>query len=195
MHSNQQTKMKEFLWYGRGGQGAVTASNVLALSLVKLCSVQSFPEFGPERMGAPVKAFTRISNHPIRLHCAIYDTDSVIVLDPTLLKSEERVEEIYTHLKPEGFVIINSPVKIERSSTYAVDVGKIAEKYFGRKDRVNIPMIGALKKALDKLCQFPEIPFESLETTIYDTFPEDKNPGVAKRNIVALKEVYETMQV
>src|SRR5665648_97136 len=80
--------MEEFRWHGRGGQGAWTASELLArTALDEGKYIQSFPEFGPERMGAPVTAFTRISTEPIRLHCAIYDPDVVIVLDNTLLKS------------------------------------------------------------------------------------------------------------
>jgi pyruvate ferredoxin oxidoreductase gamma subunit len=166
----------------------------LAISLINLYSIQSFPEFEPERMGAPVKAFTRISKQPIRLHCGISNPDYVVVFDPTLLKSEERVDEIYGHLKPNGFVILNSPTEVKTPYTFTVDAGKIAEKYLGKGDRVNIAMIGALKKTLDKLSQFPEIPFESLESTIRKTFPEDKNPGVAEKNIAAMKEVYDNMK-
>jgi len=80
--------MVEFRWHGRGGQGAWTASELLArTALDEGKYIQSFPEFGPERMGAPVTAFTRISTQPIRLHCAIYDPDVVVVLDNTLRAS------------------------------------------------------------------------------------------------------------
>ena len=193
--NSEEPIMKKFLWYGRGGQGVVTASNVLAISLINLYSIQSFPEFGPERMGAPVKAFTRISNQPIRLHCGISNPDYVVVFDTTLLKSEERVDEIYGHLEENGFVILNSATEVKTPYTFTVDAGKIVEKYLGKKDRVNIAMIGALKKALDKLSKFPEIPFGSLESTIRKTFPEDKNPGLAEKNIAAMKEVYNTVKI
>ncbi len=84
---NALKTMVEFRWHGRGGQGAWTASELLArTALDEGKYIQSFPEFGPERMGAPVTAFTRISTEPIRLHCAIYDPDVVVVLDNTLLK-------------------------------------------------------------------------------------------------------------
>ncbi|MDR2203828.1 MAG: 2-oxoacid:acceptor oxidoreductase family protein, partial [Nitrososphaerota archaeon] len=80
--------MVEFRWHGRGGQGAWTASELLArAALDEGKYIQSFPEFGPERMGAPMTAFTRISTEPIKLHCAIYDPDVVIVLDNTLLNT------------------------------------------------------------------------------------------------------------
>src|SRR5665647_3758992 len=82
--------MVEFRWHGRGGQGAWTASELLArTALDEGKYIQSFPEFGPERMGAPVTAFTRISTEPIRLHCAIYDPDVVIVLDLSLIHISE----------------------------------------------------------------------------------------------------------
>jgi pyruvate ferredoxin oxidoreductase gamma subunit len=78
----------EFRWHGRGGQGSWTASEVLARTAIYEGKyIQSFPEFGPERMGAPVTAFTRISTRPIRIHCAVYEPDVVVVLDPTLLKT------------------------------------------------------------------------------------------------------------
>lgn len=81
-------KMVEFRWHGRGGQGAWTASELLArTALDEGKYIQSFPEFGPERMGAPVTAFTRISAKPIRLHCAVYDPDVVVVLDNSLLRT------------------------------------------------------------------------------------------------------------
>jgi pyruvate ferredoxin oxidoreductase gamma subunit len=88
-------KMVEFRWHGRGGQGAWTASELLArTALDEGKFIQSFPEFGPERMGAPVTAFTRISTEPIRLHCAIYDPDVVIVLDNFAV-----VQEVYNEVK------------------------------------------------------------------------------------------------
>jgi len=195
MYSEQPKQMIEIIWHGRGGQGVVTASNVLVLSLVNSLYIQSSPEFGPERMGAPVEASTRISNKPINLHCAIESPDYVMVLDSTLLKSEEKVEKIYKFLKPGGFVFINSPHKIEWPYTYTFDVGGIAEKYLEKRDKCNIATIGALKKVLDELSLFPELSFESLEQIIRRNFPEDKNPGVAEKNINVMKEVYNAMKI
>ncbi|MEM4474236.1 MAG: 2-oxoacid:acceptor oxidoreductase family protein, partial [Candidatus Bathyarchaeia archaeon] len=78
----------EVRWHGRGGQGAWTASELLAKAAIYEGKyIQSFPEFGPERMGAPVTAFTRISNKPIRIHCAVYEPDAVVVLDSSLVKT------------------------------------------------------------------------------------------------------------
>jgi pyruvate ferredoxin oxidoreductase gamma subunit len=81
--------LKEFRWHGRGGQGAWTASELLARAAIHEGKyIQSFPEFGPERMGAPVKAYTRISDEPIRLHCAVYNPSLAAVMDPTLLAND-----------------------------------------------------------------------------------------------------------
>ncbi|MDH5375725.1 MAG: 2-oxoacid:acceptor oxidoreductase family protein, partial [Candidatus Bathyarchaeota archaeon] len=98
-------KISEVRWHGRGGQGAWTASELLArASIHEGKYIQSFPEFGPERMGAPVAAFTRISNEPIQIHCAVYNPDVVAVLDPTLLKTVP----VTRGLNEEGTIIINS---------------------------------------------------------------------------------------
>jgi len=83
-------KLKEIRWHGRGGQGAWTASEILAkAAILEGKKIQSFPEFGPERMGAPVNSYTRISEEPINLHCSVYEPDIVVVLDPTLLKTDQ----------------------------------------------------------------------------------------------------------
>ncbi len=112
---NYLKKMIEFRWHGRGGQGAWTASELLArTALDEGKYIQSFPEFGPERMGAPVTAFTRISTEPIRLHCAIYDPDVVVVLDNTLLKTVPVTAGIN---RDDDVIIINSteePASLKR---------------------------------------------------------------------------------
>ncbi|MEM2568110.1 MAG: 2-oxoacid:acceptor oxidoreductase family protein, partial [Candidatus Bathyarchaeia archaeon] len=98
-------KVIEVRWHGRGGQGAWTASELLARAAVYEGKyIQSFPEFGPERMGAPVSAFTRISTEPIRIHCAVYNPDVVVVLDPTLLKAVP----VTDGMSENGRLIINS---------------------------------------------------------------------------------------
>ena len=84
----------EFRWHGRGGQGVVTSNQMLGkAALAEGNYIQAFPEFGPERMGAPVAAFTRISETPIKIHCAVYSPDVVAVLDPTLLKQFQSQRE------------------------------------------------------------------------------------------------------
>ena len=97
--------MRELRIHGRGGQGAVVASKILASALfLEGRSVQSFPAFGVERRGAPVTAFLRFSDGPILLRCEINEPDDLIVLDPTLLKAVD----VTTGLKPGGSILINS---------------------------------------------------------------------------------------
>ena len=103
--------MIEVRWHGRGGQGAWTASNLLAMAVsYEGKYVQSFPAFGPERSGAPVLAFTRISDEPIDLHSMVYEPDIVVVLDYTLLGSRAIVEG----LKKNGYIIINYSGDLEK---------------------------------------------------------------------------------
>lgn len=97
--------MEEIRFHGRGGQGAVTSSELLAAALFKEGKfVQAFPAFGVERRGAPVTAFLRIDSAPIRLRCQIYKPDHVVILDPTLIP----VVDVTVGLKPQGSILINS---------------------------------------------------------------------------------------
>jgi pyruvate ferredoxin oxidoreductase gamma subunit len=96
----------EIRWHGRGGQGVVTVSRLLAeAAALEGKHVQAFPEFGPERSGAPVTGYTRISDEPIEIHSAIYDPEIVVVIDPTLIKTVNIVEGI----EKNGYVILNFP--------------------------------------------------------------------------------------
>ena len=86
-------KLTEIRWHGRGGQGAKTAATMVAeAALEEGKHSQGFPEYGPERMGAPVRGYTRISDHPIRLHCSIEAPDAIVVLDATLIGTEDVAE-------------------------------------------------------------------------------------------------------
>lgn len=140
--------MLEVRWHGRGGQGAVTASKVLAESAMSLGKwIQAFPEYGSERQGAPVKAFTRIADDRIRQHNQVTEPGVVIVLDPTLLDAVDVTEG----LSEEGILIINtqaSPaeirdkMKLKGRKLYTVDATGISLKHLG-KSIPNTPMIGA----------------------------------------------------
>lgn len=146
-------KMLEFRWHGRGGQGAWTASELLArTALYEGKFIQSFPEFGPERMGAPMCAFTRISSEPIRVHCAVYDPDIVIVLDNTLLKTVPVTNGIN---QPDDIIIINSPeepsvirkeLKIDVGKVWTVPATELALKILG-SPITNTAMLGAVARA------------------------------------------------
>ena len=142
------TEMLEIRWHGRGGQGAVTASKVLAESAMSLGKqIQAFPEYGSERQGAPVKSFTRISNQRIMHHSQVTSPDAVIVLDPSLLG----VVDVTEGLKEDGILLINTPtppgeirqkMKLKGRKLYTVDATGISLRNLG-KSIPNTPMIGA----------------------------------------------------
>lgn len=143
-------KMTEIRWHARGGQGAKTAALFLAEAVLEKGKYgQGFPEYGPERRGAPMRGFTRISDTPIRRHCMIENPGIVIVLDPTLLDSPAAGVTAGTGV---GTVFIvnttESPAKISKklgvkgSVVYTVDATGIAIDTIGRPIP-NMPMIGA----------------------------------------------------
>jgi pyruvate ferredoxin oxidoreductase gamma subunit len=131
------SEVTEIRWHGRGGQGVKTAAEVLAEAAIRDGKyVQSFPEYGPERMGAPVLAFNRLSEERIDLHSNVYSPDHVIVLDVTLLESADVTEG----LDPKGILLVNThetPEEIRQKTgfggkIYTVDATKIAREEIGR---------------------------------------------------------------
>ena len=141
----------EIRWHGRGGQGAKTASLLLADAAFNTGKyIQGFPEYGPERMGAPITAYNRISTTPIRLHSNIYEPNYVIVVDDTLLESVY----VTSGLKENGAIIINttkSGEELKKSlngytgKIYTIDARKISEEALG-KYFPNTPMLAAIVK-------------------------------------------------
>lgn len=138
----------EIRWHGRGGQGAKTAALLLADAAFKTGqNVQGFPEYGPERMGAPITAFNRISRDRIRVHSNIYHPDFVVVVDETLLHSVHVTEG----LKRDGAIIVNTSRTAEeirpllrgyKGAVYTVDARAISEETLG-KNFPNTPMLAA----------------------------------------------------
>ena len=141
----------EIRWHGRGGQGAKTASLLLADAAFNTGKfIQGFPEYGPERMGAPITAYNRISNKPITVHSNIYEPDYVVVVDDTLLESVD----VTAGLKPDGAIIINTtkPAGVLKQllsnysgSIYTIDARKISLETLG-KYFPNTPMLAAIVK-------------------------------------------------
>lgn len=144
-------KIIEIRWHGRGGQGAKTAALLLADAAFNTGKyVQGFPEYGPERMGAPITAYNRISDERCTIHSNIYEPDFVVVVDSTLLSAVD----VTKGLKKEGAIVINSPktpnelrekLKGYEGRVYTIDAGKIAEETLGR-NIPNTPMLGAIVK-------------------------------------------------
>jgi 2-oxoacid:acceptor oxidoreductase gamma subunit (pyruvate/2-ketoisovalerate family) len=163
------TKIFEVRFHGRGGQGAWTASLLLAQAgLIEEKNIQSFPAFGPERAGAPITAFTRISENTIQLHSSIYEPDVVVVLDPTLL-GPTVAEGIHGDTK----LIVNSDkpaaeilnvLGLEGIETWTVDATTLAINVLGRPI-TNTAMLGSVVKAtgvvkLDSIVQVVKERFE-----------------------------------
>ena len=144
-----QKSMTEIRWHGRGGQGAKTACLLLAdAAFASGKYVQGFPEYGPERMGAPITAYNRISDEPCTIHSNIYTPDYVVVVDDSLLDSVD----VTAGLSPEGGIVINSrrPAADLRpllngytGPVYAIDARRISEEYLGGYFP-NTPMLSAI---------------------------------------------------
>ena len=179
----------EFRWHGRGGQGAKTAC--LLLADAAFCSgkyVQGFPEYGPERMGAPITAYNRISDVRCSVHCNIENPDYVVVVDETLLDSVD-----VTHgLSPEGAVIVNtahSPAQIReklrgwQGRVCTIDARRISEETLG-KNFPNTPMLAAIVAVSH--CVDPEDFLRDMESSYRHKFA--KKPQVVQGNLDCLAE-------
>jgi 2-oxoacid:acceptor oxidoreductase gamma subunit (pyruvate/2-ketoisovalerate family) len=147
--------------------------------------IQSFPEFGPERMGAPVTAFTRISTEPIRIHCAVYEPDVVVVLDPSLLKAVP----VASGVSEDGVIIVNSaddPEKVRESlktgkgTLWTIPATQIALRILGMPI-TNTAMLGTVARAT------AVVSLESIERIIKERF----RPDLAEKNFAVIKEAYQ----
>lgn len=146
--------MKELIeirWHGRGGQGTKTASLLLADAAFNTGKyIQGFPEYGPERMGAPITAYNRIGDTPIVIHSNIYEPDYVVVVDDTLLETVD----VTAGLKESGAIVINTTKDVDYlknhlngylGNIYCIDARKISEETLGRYFP-NTPMLAAIVK-------------------------------------------------
>jgi pyruvate ferredoxin oxidoreductase gamma subunit len=175
--------MIEIRFHGRGGQGAVTSAELTALAAIEQGKyAQAFPSFGPERRGAPVMAFVRVSDEPIRTREKIYEPDIVVVLDPTLLD----IVNVASGLKEDGIVVLNTTKSAEeirevsgiRSKLALVDAKRIAIETMGIPI-TNTTLLGAMLKATDLL------PLSALEGPLQDRFGR-----IAGKNIQASQRAY-----
>lgn len=175
----------EIRWHGRGGQGIVSVSRLLAdAALLEKKHVQSFPEFGPERSGAPVRGFTRISDEPISIHSQIYNPNIVVVVDPTLLTSSS----VTSGLARDGKLLANSErspeelkktLGVQDASVYSINARRIALDVLGRPI-YNTAMLGALIKVA------PLTSFESIAQVVKLRFPGP----LGEKNVEAVKRAY-----
>lgn len=180
----------EIRWHARGGQGAKTASLLFAeAASMEGKYSQGFPDYGPERMGAPMRGFNRISDEPIRVHCAIYSPAIVVVLDDTLLKSVD----VAAGTPEDGIIIVNTvkgvadvrrELGVEGRDVHVVDATGIAIGEIGRPIP-NAPMLGALIKVTGILS------LDSILEQIKKKFSHGFRPEVLDGNIRAIKRAYE----
>ena len=184
----------EIRWHGRGGQGAKTASLLLADAAFNTGKyIQGFPEYGPERMGAPMTAYNRISTTPIRVHSNVYEPDYVVVVDDTLLTAVN----VTSGLKEDGAILINTTKTIDEikpllkgynGSVYTIDARKISVDALG-KYFPNTPMLAAIVKVAGVMTD--EEFLNDMQSSFKHKFA--KKPEVIPGNMqaveVALREV------
>ncbi|MGN1327129.1 MAG: 2-oxoacid:acceptor oxidoreductase family protein [Clostridia bacterium] len=180
--------MVEIRWHGRGGQGAKTASLLLADAAFNTGKyIQGFPEYGPERMGAPITAYNRISDKPIVIHSNIYEPDYVVVVDDTLLESVD----VTAGLKESGAIVINtvkdadylkSVLKGYNGGIYTIDARKISETALG-KYFPNTPMLAAIVKVANIMDEKDFL--EDMQGSFKHKFA--KKPEVIEGNMKALE--------
>jgi pyruvate ferredoxin oxidoreductase gamma subunit len=183
----------EVRFHGRGGQGAKTAAQMLAEAVIAQGKyVQAFPEYGPERSGAPMRSYTRLSDNPITIHSGVYHPDIVAVLDNTLLESVDVLEGISSG----GTILINTPdsaesikskLKADDVKIYTVDATKIAMETTG-KPFPNTPMLGALAKATGIIGK------EGLIKEIKHKFLVKLGEKLTEANVQALNRAYEEVK-
>ena len=184
----------EIRWHGRGGQGAKTASLLLADAAFNTGKyIQGFPEYGPERMGAPITAYNRISTSPIRIHSNVYEPDYVVVVDDTLLESVD----VTAGLKTSGALIINTTKDADylkkvlpnyQGAIYTIDARRVSMETLGRYFP-NTPMLAAIVKVSNIMGEAEFL--EDMKSSFGHKFA--KKPEVIEGNMkaleMALKEV------
>jgi pyruvate ferredoxin oxidoreductase gamma subunit len=187
------SKLTEIRWHGRGGQGVVTAGKLLAETALGTGQYfQAFPDYGPERMGAPIRAYTRLSPEPITIHSQIDRPNVVLVLDPTLLG----LVPVADGLHKEGTMLVNtsmSPAEVreitgfETGRVFTVDASHIAIEELGR-EITNTPMLGALAQATGLFER------EALVEQVRAWFGKKLSAEAIEANVRALKRAGQEIQ-
>lgn len=181
--------LHEIRWHGRAGQGVITSSRLLAqAALLEGKHVQAFPEFGPERLGAPIAGFTRISDEVIETRSQIYNPGFVVVLDSSLLG----IVNVTKGLLQNGKVVLNSSkraaemapkLSLGNEQVRTIDATHLAMEIAGRPI-VNTAMLGALARVA------PLASLGSIESAIKDRF----EASLAEKNVELIRRVYEMVE-
>lgn len=182
-------KITEIRWHGRGGQGAKTACLLLAdVAFTAGKFVQGFPEYGPERMGAPITAYNRISDERCTVHSNIYTPDFVVVVDESLLESVD----VTSGLKDTGAIVVNTPkepagirevLRGYKGAVYTIDARSVSEKHLGHYFP-NTPMLAAIVKVSGVLDEDQFV--KDMEDSFRHKFAS--KPQVIEGNMNCLKE-------
>ncbi|MBN2058582.1 MAG: 2-oxoacid:acceptor oxidoreductase family protein [Candidatus Saganbacteria bacterium] len=190
-----KSKVIEIRWHGRGGQGAKTAALLFADAAMSLGKyIQAFPEYGPERMGAPVQSFNRLADDPITVHCGITDPQIVLVLDPTLMATVD----VAQGLPKDGKLIVNTSktpqeirkeINLKAAQIFTVNASGIAQEKIGR-NIPNTPMLGALVK-VSGLLDFNEM-IKNTEDKLKKKFAH--KPEIIKGNLEAIKTAHDQVK-
>ncbi len=189
----EKEELIQMRWHSRGGQGAKTAADFftqVAISEGKYS--QAFPEYGPERSGAPMRSYTRVSSRPIKLHSAVYTPNVLIIVDPTLIGpvsvleglTEDSTIIVNTHLAPQE---ARKQYGIKGYKVYTVDATKISLDELGRPIP-NMPMVGALVKVTG-LVELGHV-IEGLRNTFSGKFGKQ----VVEKNVKAINRAYEEVK-
>ncbi|UCH03293.1 MAG: 2-oxoacid:acceptor oxidoreductase family protein [Candidatus Bathyarchaeota archaeon] len=178
--------MYEIRWNGRAGQGIITVSRLLGYAaILEGKYAQAFPQFGPERIGAPIVGYTRISDEPIEIHSAVYKPDAVVVLDDTV----PRIVKVTDGLKRNGKLLINSirnprelkkELDVKDAKCYSVDATQISLDILGNSRAINTAMLGALVKS-ESL-----VSIDALNRVLKKRFGKT----IAEKNIAVLLQAY-----
>jgi len=188
-------QLTEVRWHGRGGQGAKTASYILAVAAGEQgWRVQAFPEYGSERRGAPMRSYVRISDRPIRLRCAVAEPEIVVVLDSTLIGTED----VAAGVSSGGTILVNTdqdPAEVKQRlgvpedvKVGTVDATSIAMDTIGRPIP-NTPMLGALAQVSDL------VSVDSAKAAAAQTLGKKLAPAVLEGNYKAIERAYEEVKV
>ena len=164
-------ELTEIRWHARAGQGAKTASQILALALLRSGkSVQSFPEYGPERRGAPLRAYTRFGERPVRRHDSVTEPDLVVVLDPSLLAEPAVAEGVDGDTE----VLVNAEGEAQAVGEARVRAVPAARFATGGASYANVAMLGAVASALG------EPPLETLQDAIVEVLGGKSQPDALR---------------
>ncbi len=188
------SKLTEIRWHARAGQGAVTAAKLVAdAALLQGAYIQAMPEYGPERTGAPLKAYTRVSDAPIEVHNTIVNPDIVVVLDDTLLNSVDVAEG----LREGGAIILNTEMDLAQAreklgvgddvKVAVINASGIALDTI-KRDIPNTPIVGALSKVTEV------VPVDVVKERLIETFGKKFSTEMIDANLVSVDRAYEEVQ-